>query len=217
MSFKIDLHTHSVDSPDGSLRLDDYQHMLESGSLDYIAVTDHNTMAFALELRARLGSRIIVGEEIIAKEGEIIGLYLTKPVRPNMPLLDTITEIHAQGGLVYLPHPFETVRKGATEREVASVVKQIDIVEVKNGRAVFQNRSKQAAEWSLKHAIPGCASSDAHGTSGWGRTYTIVAKRPERNNLVALLRNATFEFSSPGLRGRLYPKVNQLKKKFKRT
>ena len=39
---KLDLHTHSVASPDGSLTEAQYRRMLDSGQLDCIAVTDHN-------------------------------------------------------------------------------------------------------------------------------------------------------------------------------
>jgi Predicted metal-dependent phosphoesterases (PHP family) len=73
--YKVDLHTHSIASPDGSLNEDNYRKMLETGRLDCIAVTDHNTIAFAKELHANLGDRIIVGEEITTLDGEIIGLF----------------------------------------------------------------------------------------------------------------------------------------------
>ncbi len=58
---KIDLHSHSIASPDGSLTATDYRHMLESGRLDAIAVTDHDTTDFALTLHRELVNRIIVG------------------------------------------------------------------------------------------------------------------------------------------------------------
>jgi predicted metal-dependent phosphoesterase TrpH len=210
---KIDLHTHSIASPDGSLNEADYRKMLDSGRLDYIAVTDHNTVSFALELRQKLGERIIVGEEITTLDGEIIGLYLKKAVKPGMSVAGTAAAIKKQGGLVYIPHPFETMRKGIMPDALDSIAKDVDIVETRNGRAVFQNKSKQAETWASARKLPGAASSDAHGWHGWGRTYSMLPAAPTRTTLVKLLAKATYKAGRPGLRGVLYPKLNRIRRK----
>src|SRR5476649_2676258 len=101
--YKIDLHTHSIASPDGSITLEDYRSILNSGRLDMVAITDHNTIGFAMATKKTLGVRIIVGEEIKCLEGEIIGLFLSKPVEPGRPYTQTIEDIKDQGGLVYIP------------------------------------------------------------------------------------------------------------------
>src|SRR5262245_43185713 len=109
---KIDLHTHSIASPDRSLSAKNYQKMLASGKLDYVAVTDHNVIDFARILHDQLGEQIIVGEEIATSEGEIIGLYLTSVVPSGLSAAETVRAIKDQDGLVYIPHPFETLRNG---------------------------------------------------------------------------------------------------------
>jgi predicted metal-dependent phosphoesterase TrpH len=210
---KIDLHTHSVGSPDGSLTADDYRKILGTSRLDYIAVTDHNTIAFAQKLNAQLGAQIVVGEEITAREGEIVGLFLTEKVKPGMSAADTVAAIKQQGGLVYIPHPFETVRKGLPPATLDAIAKDVDIVEIHNGRAFFQNKSKQAESWAAQHHVPGAASSDAHGWHGWGRTYTIVEQTPTRATLTKLLTTAAYHTGSPGLRGLLYPKLNRIRRR----
>jgi len=210
---KIDLHTHSVASPDGSLTEEDYRRMLDDGSLDYIAVTDHNTISFAQELHEKIGHQIIVGEEITTRDGEIIGLYLQSPIRPGMSAVETISAIKAQEGLVYIPHPFETVRKGIKQELLDEVSLGVDIIEVHNGRAVFQNTSKQAEAWAAEHKRARAASSDSHGKYGWGRTYTELEAAPSRANIVELLTNATFKVGRPGLRGILYPKFNRIRRR----
>lgn len=210
---KIDLHTHSVASPDGSLNEGDYRKMFDVGRLDCIAVTDHNTIAFARELHAKLGERIIVGEEVTTLDGEIIGLYLTKLVKPGMSAADTVAAIKEQGGLVCVPHPFETVRKGVSIMTLNVIAEQVDIIEVRNGRAVFQNKSKQAEAWAAKHHVTGVASSDAHGWHGWGRTYAMVSELPTRDTLLKLLANATYKVGLPGIRGVLYPKLNRIRRR----
>ncbi len=187
--------------------------MLREGRLDFIAVTDHNTIANAKQVQAELGDCIIVGEEITTLEGEIIGLYLTEEIPANLTALETVEKIHAQGGLVYIPHPFETVRKGISREMLQTIAKHVDIMEVHNGRAVFQNFSAQSTAWALEHGVPGAASSDAHGFAGWGRTYTVIPKTPTQKNLVGLLQKAAYQHGFPGLHGMLYPKINRWQKR----
>lgn len=216
MPYKIDLHTHSHVSPDGSIKTGDYLRMLLQGNLDAVAITDHNTIDEALELHKQLGDRIIVGEEITTTAGEIIGLFLKEAVPPGLSPSETVERIHAQGGLVYIPHPFETVRKGITPQILDRIAKHVDIIEIHNGRAVFQNRSSQAKTWSREHKVSGAAGSDSHGRVGWGKTYTVVDELPTQKNLKKLLQTAHYRHSSPGVRGILYPKFNRLRKKGKR-
>ena len=218
---KIDLHTHSVASPDGSLTEADYRRMLETERLDYIAVTDHNTIDFARELKKNLtaaltalGKRIIVGEEIRTTKGEIIGLYLKETVPMLMTPEETIAAIRQQGGLVCIPHPFENVRRGMQAASLEPIAKDVDMIEVHNGRAVFQNKSKAAYVWAERHRVAGIANSDCHATPGWGRTYTVVAGTPTRANLVQLLQTAGYRASFPGVKAVLYPKLNRLKKHY---
>jgi predicted metal-dependent phosphoesterase TrpH len=210
---KIDLHTHSIASPDGSLTEAQYRQMLDSGGLDCVAITDHNTTAFARELQRKLRDRIIVGEEITTADGEIIGLYLKRDIPSGLSALETVQAIKEQGGLVYIPHPFETVRKGVSLNTLEAIAGYVDIVEIVNGRAVFQNKSKQAGRWAAQHRLPGAASSDAHGWHGWGKTYSIVEHMPARTTLPELLVASTHRTASPGIRGVLYPKFNRLRRK----
>ena len=62
---KIDLHTHSYASKDGGISEDQYISVIDNGVLDYIAITDHDTIEAALKLKKILGSHIIVGQPLI--------------------------------------------------------------------------------------------------------------------------------------------------------
>ena len=212
--YKIDLHTHSTGSRDGSLSASDYRRMLDGGGLDFIAVTDHDSIAFAQKLRREFGEKIIIGEEITAREGELIGLFLTEVIQAGLSALATAKAINEQGGLVYVPHPFETVRKGLPLKILDEIANHIDIVETHNGRAIFQNKSAQVKAWAEGHGKPTAASSDAHGRAGWGRTFSIIHEKPTRENLAELLRAAKYQTDNVGARGMLYPKLNRVKRKF---
>ena len=218
MSLKIDLHTHSYGSPDGGLKQEDYQQALKSKQLDYIAITDHNEIEAALKIKevlGNLGDRIIVGEEIKTTDGELIGLFLKEAVEPGKAPLKTAQAIHAQGGLVYVPHPFETVRSGISMTALNEIEEHVDIVEVWNGRAYFDNQRENAKVWARQNEKVAAASSDAHGKSGWGTTYSKIESTPTAKNLISQLSKATF--STQRVRqGVVYPKLNWLKKKLGR-
>lgn len=212
---KIDLHTHSEASSDGGIKPEQYTEALEDG-IDCLAITDHNNINTAQRLHSSLGNRIIVGEEITTTEGDIIGLFLTSLVAPHQSPLATAKAIKAQGGLVYLPHPFETVRAGLSEDALISIAKLVDIVEIYNGRALFQNHGPKAATWARLNRKATAASSDAHGYKGLGTTYTSIADIPNAKNLVKLLAKARFTTSRPPLKTLLYPKINRLNQYLRR-
>lgn len=215
--YKIDLHTHSVASHDGGITADQYAAAISNNLLDCIAITDHNSIDFALKIKQRLGDQIIVGEEIMTAEGEIIGLYLKSNVSPGLSAIDTAKRIKDQGGIVYIPHPFEGVRKGLHPEVLEELGDMIDVMEVCNGRALLQNKSTQAVIWAKLNRVIGAASSDAHGFRGLGKTYTRVPEMPEKENMLALLAQAIPVTDTPGLRSLFYPKYNVLKKRIKRT
>lgn len=211
---KVDLHTHSTLSPDGGIRAEQYRAVLQSGLLDYVAITDHNTIALAKQLQQEFPKRIIVGEEIKTRDGEIIGLFLTDQIDAGMTVERTIAEIKRQGGLVYIPHPFETVRKGLTEAMLEAHKETIDIIEIHNGRALLQNQGPKAATWARLNRVAAAAASDAHGAKGLGMTYVSLTSAPTVDNLVEQLATARLVTMRPPLRTLLYPKAHRLRKRF---
>ncbi len=212
---KIDLHTHSSASHDGGITAEEYMHVLENGQLDYIAITDHDTISMARKLQQSIGSKIIIGEEISTLQGDLVGLFLYQAVKPGMTALETAQAISSQGGLVYVPHPFETLRKGLTQDVLDAIRDEVHIVEVHNGRAVFQNKGSEAFLWTRLHNKVGAASSDAHGLKGLGTTYSQIRKAPTADNLLEQLSKAHYSVRRPPLTSLLYPKYHTLRHKFR--
>jgi hypothetical protein len=215
--YKLDLHTHSVDSPDGGITARQYHRAIAGGLLDCIAITDHNRIDFAVAMKHELGERIIIGEEIMTTAGEIIGLFLERVVQPGRTPTQTVKDIKEQGGLVYIPHPFETLRKGLHPSVLEELQDFIDIIEVCNGRAFVQNRSEQAVVWSRLNHVIGAASSDAHGYHGLGRTYAATTSMPTRDNILEQLKTGTLRTERPTLRALLYPKYHRIRKRIRKT
>lgn len=209
---KVDLHTHSVASHDGGLTEGDYRAVLAEKRLDCVAITDHNTTSFAQQLHGELGERVIVGEEITTQEGDIIGLFLKDTIPSGLSLEEAVQHVKLQKGLVYIPHPFESMRRGLRETALASIMDEVDIIEIANGRSLLPRASQLAKAWAVRFQKAGAAASDAHGRRGWGRTYNELEHMPSRKTLVSLLHASIPTVRWPGLVGMLYPKMNKVKK-----
>lgn len=212
---RVDFHTHSIASPDGGMTPQQYQEILRQDILDCIAITDHNRVDLALALHKELGDQIIVGEEISTSAGEVIGLYLTKAIPPNRSPLSTVQAIKAQGGIVYIPHPFETIRHGIAKSTLEEIIDHVDIIEAHNGRAFFQNKGPEAAAWATLHHRVRASSSDAHGVKGIGTAYTEIEEIPTKETLMKLMDKARLVTNRPPLRSLLYPKFHRLSKALK--
>src|SRR5437879_13366537 len=113
------MHTHSEYSPDSRTPLAEQVRAIRSARLDVVCATDHNTIEGALRLRELAdGFRVIVGEEVSSRDGEIIGLFLEKAIPRDLSAEETIARIHDQGGLVSVPHPFSRNRRLHLQRSV---------------------------------------------------------------------------------------------------
>ena len=213
MAVKVDLHTHSEASPAGGISLEEYRAILDRELLDVVAITDHNTIEFAQQAEQELGNLVIVGEEISSIEGDVIGLFLSNKIDPGLSLADTIDEIRSQDGLVYVPHPFEKVRKGISEEDLEVCIDKIDLIETINGRAWIDNRSTKAKKWAAKHNQLGVASSDAHHVRDVGKTFTVIEEHPTVENLLELVENGELHFAPPSLTGITAPSINRWQKR----
>lgn len=212
---RVDLHCHTTASPDGGLTEHDIAQALTSGRLDVIAVTDHNQIAEAQRLHEQFGEAIIVGEEVMTTDGEIIGLYLTEQIPAGLTPLETVRAIKDQGGLVAVPHPFETVRSGISLEGLNAIAEHVDMIEIINGRSFSRRAQRQARIWATEHSVPGIASSDAHGRIGWTKVYTALHTHPTKETLAALCASATYSGTSNGYYSYLYPKLNRLIKRYR--
>lgn len=187
----LDLHCHSCFSFDSISKPADLVRAAAARGLTHLAITDHDTIEGALRARDMAppgGLTVIVGEEILTRDGDCLGLFLERPVPPGLSLAETIEAIHAQGGLAGLPHPFDRLRRssglaGGREAALGPVLPGLDFVEVFNARAVSPSANERAAELAVRHGLPGVASSDAHHVSEVAVACTIVpgsAGTPER-------------------------------------
>lgn len=169
---KVDLHVHTVYSNDCLTPPSDVLRWAKRRHLNALAVTDHNTIDGARELAAMSPLLVIIGEEIRTARGEIIGLFLQQAIPPGLSPLETVRCIHQQGGLVYVPHPADRLRRSTLEPEaLAEIVNEVDLIEVLNARVTWSVDNQRAEELAREHRFLRGAGSDAHQGIEIGRAY----------------------------------------------
>jgi glycosyltransferase involved in cell wall biosynthesis len=166
----VDLHMHTDHSPDCATPVDTLVATAKRVGLGAIAVTDHNEISGALQARDRAdGIKVIVAEEVkTADQGEVIGLFLEQKIPRGLTLRETIAEIRRQGGLVYVPHPFDRMHAVPDYEHLLDVVEDIDAIEVFNPRVAFSAFNEEAARFAAKYRIAAGAGSDSHVVQGLG-------------------------------------------------
>jgi predicted metal-dependent phosphoesterase TrpH len=166
----VDLHMHTDHSPDCATPVDTLLETAKSVGLGAIAVTDHNEISGALEAQERAdGIKVIVAEEVkTADQGEVIGLFIERKIERGLTLAETIAEIRRQGGLVYVPHPFDRMHSVPDYEHLLHVVEDLDAMEVFNPRVAFSAFNEEAARFAAKYRIVAGAGSDSHVAQGLG-------------------------------------------------
>jgi predicted metal-dependent phosphoesterase TrpH/glycosyltransferase involved in cell wall biosynthesis len=169
---EVDLHMHTDHSGDCVTPVEVLLATARERGLGAIAVTDHNVIGGALAARtkaAEYGIKVIVGEEVkTGRQGEVIGLFIEEQIPRGMTLEETIAEIHRQGGLVYVPHPFDRLHSVPDYEHLLKVVGDVDAIEVFNPRIAIPAYNEEAVRFAAKYRIVGGAGSDAHVAQGLG-------------------------------------------------
>ena len=164
------MHTHW--SHDCSIEVPDLLDHAEAIGLGAIAVTDHNVFGGAreaAELARRRRLTVIPGEEVKTDgQGEVIGLFLTEEIPRGMSFADTVAAIREQGGLVYVPHPFDRMHAIPEPATLHRNLAEIDLFEVYNARLLFEAYNDEALRFARKYNLTAGAGSDAHVLQGVG-------------------------------------------------
>ena len=186
---KADFHIHTKYSMDCSTSLEDIiNRCLETG-INCIAVTDHDAIEGAFEMKKLAPFPVIIAQEILTPQGEIIGLFLKEGVPFGLPIEEAASRIRAQGALACLPHPFDRIRGLRIDgQRLESLVEQIDVIEVFNARSPLLRYSTRAQVFAINHDIPGTVGSDAHSISEIGNTYIEMPAFNGRDDFLQALR-----------------------------
>ncbi|HEX7609385.1 MAG TPA: PHP domain-containing protein [Solirubrobacteraceae bacterium] len=169
---EVDLHMHTDHSHDCATPVEVLLATAREEGLGAIAVTDHNEISGALEAErqaAAAGVKVIVGEEVkTAGQGEVIGLFIKEKIPRGLSLEETVAEIHRQGGIVYVPHPFDRMHSVPDYEHLLKIIDDVDAIEVFNPRVAISAFNDEAERFAAKYRIPAGAGSDSHVAQGLG-------------------------------------------------
>ena len=200
-----DFHIHTRFSPDSLLTEDAFIRVALERGLTHVAITNHNNVEGAIAVRDAVWAlgledrlTVILGEEVSSADGEIVGLFLERTIPRGLSAEETANEIHAQGGLVSVPHPFDPFRKHHI-REVPltrlAEAGKIDAMEVFNSRVTFQRHNLRAAEFAARYQIPAVAASDSHAAYEVAMSTNVLPRFSNAAELMAALPLNTWHAS----------------------
>lgn len=181
---KLDFHVHTKYSSDSLMSLETFHKICKKKGL-FPVITDHDTIKGAFEYKKRFGN-CIIGEEIHTAQGDLTGLFLNEEIPKKIDVYDAVDRIRAQGGLVYMPHPFDIGRRSTLKVHDFKA----DIVEVFNARVVLQKYNKMAEEYAEKHGLLKAVGSDAHFSRHVGMCYAEMDSFDDIKGFKESLRKA---------------------------
>lgn len=170
---RVDFHSHTMYSGDSTTTPDEFAEAISHAALDVVAITDHNTIDGALALADELPCEVIVGEEMRTHAGELIGLFLTERVPQGLPPVETAKRIRDQGGIVYVPHPFDEMRNNLRTDAMIELAQAglLDAIEVLNSKTSLRSLNRRAATFAAEFDLAAGAGSDAHVAEALGAAY----------------------------------------------
>ncbi len=208
---RADLHIHTDVSPDSLLQPEDLLAICRERGLGCVAVTDHNSVAGALEVAALApsGLTVIVGEEVLTRQGELLGLFLQENVPPRQDALETAAQIRAQGGLVGVPHPGDHWRWALDPESLRMLhlAGLLDFIEGRNGRVLREAYNRRAESLGAALGLPLSAGSDAHSAGEVGQCCVLLPPFEGPEGFLQALREGTLV----GRRSRLWVKFSSVR------
>ena len=181
---RVDMHIHSIYSPDGKVSVKDILKIAKKLGLGAVAITDHNEIKGALEARKLGVLPVIRGIEISSKEGHILAYGVDCKIPRDLSILETIEKIHDCGGIAVAAHPYR-YWSGIGEKNTKNY--KFDAIEIFNGRCKEKSnhRAKNLCKQLKK---PYTAGSDAHFADEIGKAGIIVDGENEDDIIDAVLK-----------------------------
>lgn len=199
---RVDLHCHTRRSFDGIAEPAAVAARASERGLTHLAITDHETLDGALEAARSAPPEItiLVGCEVNTPEGDLVFVFLDRPLPRGLSAMAAIQAGREQGALVGIPHPYDPSRRSllldpANER----LVPLVDWIEAWNGRVSHRGLNDRAAALARKTGRPGIGSSDAHSLLEIGTVYTTMHGDPSTPEGLRLALQGLLEIGGAGV------------------
>ena len=187
---KVDLHIHTIYSPDGTVPVKKLLKIAKKRGLGAIAITDHNEIKGAIKAEKLGIIRVIKGIEVSTAAGHVLGYGVDCMIPRGLSVEETAEKIHDCGGIAIIAHPYR-FWSGVGERVVRRSANYVDGIEIFNSRCTKRNNIKAKNLWNQIGGI-GTAGSDAHFEDEIGRAGIIVQCDDEKD-LIDCIKNDNIE------------------------
>jgi predicted metal-dependent phosphoesterase TrpH len=177
----VDLHSHSSSSFDSLSDPIALTRAAAARGITHLAITDHDRVDGAQRARdAQIpGITVLVGSEVRTRSGDLIALFIERPIKVGLPPAEAIAAIREQGGLVGIPHPFDGARGSLlVKEEHLELLALVDWIEGWNARLLAPGGNARAAALAAEHGVPSVSSSDAHSIMEIGNAATVLSGDP---------------------------------------
>ena len=200
---KVDFHVHSIGSQDSLSTGEKLAAQARKRGLGKLIITDHNSIATAVELQKHDPEFVIVGEEILTTKGEILAVYVKEEVPKGLEPLEAFKRLKDQGAFISLSHPYAPMRHGWSEAEMEEYMPWLDAIEVANARNLHP-MNVSAAAFAQSHGLCGTAGSDAHGVNEIGHMGLLLPDFHNADELREAVRSAEVFGQESGPQVRFY-------------
>jgi predicted metal-dependent phosphoesterase TrpH len=199
---KADVHIHSIASDGTASAAQILDYVERCTDLDVIAIADHERIEAAFEcqrLARERGGRVgvVVAEEVTTRSGHLLGVFLQARLRRNLRLETTVAEIHEQGGLAIVPHPFSAFTLGMRKNAIMRVhlssdpLVYWDALEGYNPSTAGRYGRAATARVAAELGLPLVGNSDAHTVDTIGDGYTVFEGSTADDYRRAILAGST--------------------------
>jgi predicted metal-dependent phosphoesterase TrpH len=201
---KIEFHCHTNASRDSLVKPSDLVAHCRRRGIDRVVITDHNTIAGALQAKALDPERVIVGEEIATTKGELLAAFVKEEIPRGLTPKETIKRLREQGAFISVSHPFDTLRgKHWQKEDLIDILSQLDAIEIFNSRCLRPRFNQKAEDFANKHDLLGTSGSDAHTLMELGRGAMHLPNFEDAASLRRALARAKYTRTRSGLVERL--------------
>jgi predicted metal-dependent phosphoesterase TrpH len=214
MPLLTEFHCHTIHSKDSLVRPADLVAVCRRKGIERVIISDHNTIAGALEAQAIAPELVIVGEEIMTTQGEILAAFVQEEIPAGLTPQETIKRLKEQGAFISISHPFDHTRSGHwLEVDLLEILSFVDAIETFNARCLLPSMNRKAAEFAVRHGILSTVGSDAHTLWELGRATLALPRFNSASELRAVIRQGIPSLRSTGIHARLASRYAVLHKK----
>lgn len=192
MILRFESHIHTNFS-DGAF----YKFMIRTAiqkRIDILALTDHNTqrgyefcVRYAKECSQRnIGSIFILpSEEVGCREGDILAYGITEEIKKRQSLEETVDNIHDQGGLAAIAHPFNLFEACASKYALKNNFDGIETINY-NSFGYFNMLAQNFAR--SRPFLFRIGGSDAHQPWDLGIVLNLIEASPDLDSILKALK-----------------------------